>query len=157
MHKELKMHDGNKWKYAKFYLSIIKLCLYNYLFFYLFLLLAWPNIWIGCQERLWSLHSWKYSKTQRTPSWATDLINGVKSDDLPKLLPTSTVLWRIMKDNSYTMLKQGVNERQQFYTTTIAQFFECSTQLKYKGTQIGLKYFYLYLALNSPYIFQQKW
>lgn len=41
-------------------------------------------------------------------------------------------------------------------TITITQFFECSTRLKYKGTQTGLKSFYLNLAFNSPYIFQQK-
>lgn len=50
--------NGHKLKYRKYHLSIRRNSL-----------LWWPNIGTGCPERLWWLHSWRYSKRTWTQSW----------------------------------------------------------------------------------------
>lgn len=86
--------DSSQWCPVKYKPKYKKLCL-NIRNYNSFLLWRRSNSGAGCQERLWDLHSWRYSKhsSDQTPLADPASSKRVGLNDLQRSLTNSTILW----------------------------------------------------------------
>ena len=94
---------------------------------------------LGCPEKLWSLHPWRYSNSDWTWPWATCCSwpcfeQGGTPDDFLRCLPTSAILW--FTDSVGWSLKTHLPSVTGIFQVRDQEIIANTIVIKQEGTQL---------------------